>query len=266
MDVNEKKIPLLDLLCLRFPGTLKKELYARVLCGEVYVNNEKICDTKRLVDLVSHIEFRHKKFVSRGGIKLAHVLDKWNFDVKNKVFIDAGCSKGGFTDCLLKYGARLVYAIDVGYNQLAYPLRIDKRVRVYERTNILNIARDSLDPVPHAGVCDLSFRSIRKAAFHILGLLSQNVLIALVKPQFEWENPQPGFIGVIKDKETILQVCKKLIEELYSEGIFVSRVELSPICGTKGNQEIFFLLKKGRGKEKQEMISLISGCLFKSNK
>ncbi|MBN2533084.1 MAG: TlyA family rRNA (cytidine-2'-O)-methyltransferase [Spirochaetales bacterium] len=264
--MSGKKIPLLDLLCLAYPDMLKKELYAKVLCGEVYVNNEKIRDARRLVDVSSHIDFRIKEYVSRGGIKLAHVLDKWKVDVKDKVFIDAGCSSGGFTDCLLKHGARFVHAIDVGYNQLAYSLRIDKRVCVHERTNTLDIRKSSLDPAPHMGVCDLSFRSLHGAASHLLGLLSEDILIALVKPQFEWDNPEPGFRGVIKNRDTILMVCTKLVEELHSEGVTVSSAELSPVCGAKGNQEIFFLLKKQEEEQKQDIISLIAGFLFNGNK
>jgi 23S rRNA (cytidine1920-2'-O)/16S rRNA (cytidine1409-2'-O)-methyltransferase len=264
--VSEKKIPLIDLLCMSFPDTSRKDLFARVLCGEVYVNNEKICNAKRLVGMSSHIEFRYKDYVSRGGIKLAHVLNKWNIEVKNNVFIDAGCSMGGFTDCLLKHGAGIVYAVDVGYNQLAYSLRNDHRVRVYERTNIMDIQKHSLDPAPDAAVCDLSFRSIRRAASHILYLVSRNLLIALVKPQFEWENPQPGFSGVIENKDTLLLICKNLVRDLYSEGVSVSDVEFSPIRGTKGNRELFFLLKKGCGKQEQDIPALIEASLFGSDK
>ncbi|MBN2442863.1 MAG: TlyA family rRNA (cytidine-2'-O)-methyltransferase [Spirochaetales bacterium] len=256
--MNKKKIPLINLLKLKFPEIPHKELFAGILCGEVYINNEKICDKNRLVPVSSDIIFKYKKYVSRGGVKLAHVLEKWNIEVENKVYIDAGASTGGFTDCLLKHGAGLVYSVDVGYNQLAYSLRIDPRVCVYEQTNIFTIQKGSLDPQPHAAVCDLSFRSVVGAATHILDLTISDTLIALIKPQFEWENPDPGFNGIIKKTETLIEICTHLVRKLYSQDVYVSRVELSPIAGTKGNRELFFLLKKKSGEKKEDIISSIT--------
>jgi 23S rRNA (cytidine1920-2'-O)/16S rRNA (cytidine1409-2'-O)-methyltransferase len=260
--VGEKKIPLIDLLCRSFPGKTRKELYAHILCGEVYINNEKICDTKRLVQPSSHIDFRCKKYVSRGGLKLEYALDRWKIDVNEKVYIDAGCSAGGFTDCLLQRGAWCVHAVDVGYNQLDYSLRMNDRVRVWERTNIMDVRAGTLDPVPHAGVCDLSFRSLRGAASHILDLVRTNILIALVKPQFEWKHPDPGFSGVIKEKEVILTVCETLIRDLSLEGVCVSEAVFSPVRGAKGNREIFFLLQKGKGTPPGEILSLLDQSIL----
>jgi 23S rRNA (cytidine1920-2'-O)/16S rRNA (cytidine1409-2'-O)-methyltransferase len=242
--MKEKKIPLLRFLCHHYHDIEKQELYARILCGEVYVDGEKVCDGKKSVKTGSHIEFRHKDYVSRGGQKLAHVLQKWEIDVREKVVLDAGCSTGGFTDCLLKNGARYVYAVDVGYNQIDYKLRYDTRVKVMEKTNVMHITRNDLDPSPEAGVCDLSFRSIRGAASHILKLVSQGWLIALIKPQFEYNGNSSAFRGVVLENKKVYGILDTLIDELKEEKVFVSRIALSPLKGRKGNTEVFFLLNK----------------------
>jgi 23S rRNA (cytidine1920-2'-O)/16S rRNA (cytidine1409-2'-O)-methyltransferase len=177
--------------------------------------------------------------------------------VKDRVFIDAGASTGGFTDCLLQHGATYVYAVDVGYNQLAYSLRIDPRVSVRERVNIMDIKPASLDPGPYGAVCDLSFRSIHGAASHLLRCVSGDMLVALVKPQFEWENPDPSFNGVIHDVHIIPDICYQLIKKLKKDNVFVSQVALSPIPGTRGNTELFFLLKKNSGETIDTIMSKI---------
>ncbi|MBN1697862.1 MAG: TlyA family RNA methyltransferase [Spirochaetales bacterium] len=242
--MKEKKIPLLTLLCGRYPDIGREELYARIVCGEVYVNGEKVSDAKTSVTSCCTIEFLKKGFVSRGGRKLYHVLSKWRCEVNDKIFLDAGCSTGGFTDCLLKKGARLVYAIDVGYNQIDYRLRQDPRVVVMERTNITDVTAGNLTQRPSAAVCDLSFRSVRQAASHILSLVSPGWLIALIKPQFEWKHPAPGFKGIVMDNRLVYRICEHLIDDLYSEHVFVSRIERSPLKGRKGNTELFFMLKQ----------------------
>jgi 23S rRNA (cytidine1920-2'-O)/16S rRNA (cytidine1409-2'-O)-methyltransferase len=244
--VNKNKISLIDLLCLQFPEIPKKELFARILCGEVIINDEKITDPRRPVNSKSRIEFKTKQYVSRGGHKLEPILYQWNIPVKERGFIDAGASTGGFTDCLLQHGATYVYAVDVGYNQLSYSLRINPRVFVRERTNVMDIEPSCLDPKPYGAVCDLSFRSIHGAASHLLHLVSGDFLVALVKPQFEWEDPDPSFHGVIRDVHIIPHICYQLILKLKRDNVFVSRVALSPIPGTKGNTELFFLLKKNK--------------------
>ena len=145
----------------RYPQKKESELFAYVLCGNVYCDGEKIRETSRKIDSRSELEIRTKKYVSRGGYKLEGALDEWGIDCRKKIFVDAGSSTGGFTDCLLQRGASLVYAVDVGYNQLDYSLRNDSRVVVRERCNIMEL--DDLEPAPHMGVADLSFRSIAGA-------------------------------------------------------------------------------------------------------
>lgn len=240
-----KKKPLLDILINRYPDIKKKELFARVLCGEVLVQGERVKDPQRLFQENSALSISRPRYVSRGGVKLAYALKEWNYKVEGKVFLDAGCSTGGFTDCLLQHGALKVHAVDVGYNQLAFSLRRDPRVIVHERTNIMDIYH--LKPVPYAAVADLSFRSITGAALKILSLTSGGECLALIKPQFEVRDSDENFNGVIKSREIRKSVVLGTLEKLYSEGSYPHRILISPIQGKKGNQEFLLLLKKGPG-------------------
>ena len=134
-----RKLSLLDIVSRRFPETHRDVLYTKIMCGEVLVGGEKISNPSSKVFIDSEIKIVEKKFVSRGGVKLEAALDGWNPAINEKIILDAGSSTGGFTDCLLQRGAGKVYAVDVGYNQLAYSLRTDKRVNVLEKCNIMHI-------------------------------------------------------------------------------------------------------------------------------
>ena len=170
------KRALLSLLQSRFPTETKDELFARVLCGEVFVDGERVKDPKRQVSLDAEVDLESPRFVSRGAEKLEAALDAWEVAVSGKVFLDAGASTGGFTDCLLQRGAALVHAVDVGFNQLDYRLREDERVVVHERTNITAV--DRLDPPADVAVCDLSFRSLGGVARRLLALSREGWFIA----------------------------------------------------------------------------------------
>ena len=185
-----------------------------------------------------------RSFASRGGEKLAHALDAWRMDCRGVTFIDAGCSHGGFTDCLLSRGASLVYAVDVGENQLDWRLRGDQRVVVKESTNVMDIAPGDLNPSPQRAVADLSFRSLRQAASHILALTTEGTGIFLVKPQFEWRNPAPDFRGVVRGTKALASILQDLLEALRAEGAHTLKGTCSPLRGRKGNREFFFLLSR----------------------
>lgn len=237
-----KKSSLLEILLKKFPDTKRVILYSRIMCGEVLVNGEKNYNPSSKVFIDARIEIIEKKFVSRGGLKLEAALDRWNIITNKKIFLDAGSSTGGFTDCLLKRGAGGVHAVDVGYNQLAYVLRTDKRVSVYEKCNIMHL--NELTPVPDAAVADLSFRSISGAARHIIDLTSEKWLIALVKPQFEMDLLKyPDFNGVIGDKNILHNVLNGVLKKIGKDKLFVEKVMLSPIKGRKGNTEFLFLIR-----------------------
>jgi 23S rRNA (cytidine1920-2'-O)/16S rRNA (cytidine1409-2'-O)-methyltransferase len=255
---------LLDLLRHRHPELDKKELLARILCGEVQVAAETIRDPKFLISKDSVISFKPpSRFISRGGLKLDHALRVWKLDVRELVFVDAGASSGGFTDCLLQRGARRVYCIDVGYNQLDYSLRKDERVVVLERTNIMAVSRESFhgDLVPDAAVADLSFRSLRSAAGHLITLVTEGWLVALIKPQFEWRTPSADFHGVVRGAERYRDILHALIAELWREGACLSRITGSPVKGRRGNVEFLGLFSREKERSLSSLQNMVDSVI-----
>jgi 23S rRNA (cytidine1920-2'-O)/16S rRNA (cytidine1409-2'-O)-methyltransferase len=247
-------ILLKDLVKAKYPELSKKDILSKILCGEVFVDNECILDPKFKTKDESNIIIKDKrKYVSRGGDKLAHALWRWNLSVKNKVFIDAGVSTGGFTDCLIQKGAKLVYAVDVGYNQIDYKLRINPKVKLFERMKIQHIHKCNLKPAPDAAVMDLSFRSIRGISSYLLNIVEEKWLLSLIKPQFEWKNPVSGFNGIIADEKIRCEILITLLEDLWLEKSYVNRICQSPISGRKGNIEFFFLISKEETKSLSEL-------------
>jgi len=240
-----KKIPILKKLKDEYPTYNKDELTAFVICKNVYVNNELITDTKVKIDIDSNIELSFGKYVSRGGLKLEKALEVFNFDVKGKIILDAGSSTGGFSDCLLQHGAEAVHSVDVGYNQLAWKLRNDDRIIVHEKQNIMHLSE--LDPKPSLAVCDLSFRSIKNAASHILSLCGDTKMICLIKPQFEIPKFERDFSGVVEDKNLLKKILFHVFEILKDDNVFIEDIIMSPIKGRKGNIEFLSLLSKDDG-------------------
>jgi 23S rRNA (cytidine1920-2'-O)/16S rRNA (cytidine1409-2'-O)-methyltransferase len=244
--MTSRRVSLIELLKAAYPDRPEKELFARILRGDVQVNGKPIGKPGASVDRGARVILRDgPRFVSRGGEKLAHALDTWKICCGGSVWVDAGCSTGGFTDCLLAHGAFLVYAVDVGTNQLDWRLRSDPRVRVMEGTNVMHLGPGSLDPAPHRAAADLSFRSLRRVASHLLGLASEGWGIFLVKPQFEWASPCSDFRGVVRDPLTVLSIVEDLVAGLASEEVRVEKALLSPIRGRRGNRELLFLLRAG---------------------
>jgi 23S rRNA (cytidine1920-2'-O)/16S rRNA (cytidine1409-2'-O)-methyltransferase len=242
-----QKLPLMELLKQRFPRKSERELFAAVLRGDVSADGRRLMKSGERISPEAKLKIKEPvPYVSRGGEKLAHALARWHYEVQNKVFLDAGCSTGGFTDCLLKSGASRVYCVDVGYNVLDWRLRSHPRVNVRERTNVMNLSRADFSPVPHQAVADLSFRSLRCAAAHILSLTEEGIGIFLVKPQFEWRSPPSGFTGVVKEPGRLSAILTDLCEELVREGAYPVKAVESPIRGRKGNQEFLFLLSDSR--------------------
>ncbi len=255
------KRPLLTLLEKKYPHKTRKELYAAVLCGDVHVQGGFCKNPKEMFPDDVLISFHDgSKYVSRGGEKLAPVLDLWNIPVKDHVWIDAGASTGGFTDALLQHGAQLVYSVDVGYNQLDYRLRKDSRVVVMERTNAMHL--EPLDPQPYGVVGDLSFRSLSGIVRHLLSLTSGGVGVFLLKPQFEVDKT-PQFDGVVRDVDELQRICIRTIQNLASEGVYTYQIELSSIKGRRGNQE--FLLYVGVQPMDTQVEPMVLDCIAKIN-
>ena len=246
--MGHKRVRLLDLLQTRFPEISKKELHARAVCGEVFVGGERVRDPGTPVDPQAELSLTRAPYVSRGGEKLEHALMSWNLPVRGKIFLDAGSSTGGFTDCLLQHGAEGVHAVDVGYNQIDFSLRTDSRVFLHERTNLMELT--SLNPAPEAATADLSFRSIVGAAVKLLELTREEWAVVLIKPQFEYaagagagNTGAPGdFAGVIESPKRLAEVLRETVSRLDNRGIPVLRLLESPIRGRKGNREFLALI------------------------
>ncbi len=247
---KERKIPAIELLKSQYPDFDPVQLKGYIASRDVKIDGETIVDAAQRVSGTGEASIQLPGFVSRGGYKLEHALTSWAFDVKGRVCLDAGSSTGGFTDCLLRYGASAVHAVDVGYNQLDYRLRSDPRVLVHERTNILHL--EKTDPPSSIAVADLSFRSIRGVASHILSLTTDRQLIFLIKPQFEVDPDTAGFNGIITDDGLLRSTMDEVYTTLADEDVALQRLLLSPITGRKGNREFLALLSDDGGMSRSE--------------
>ena len=246
------KQPLLARLCELYPVPGRDYWYAAVLCGEVRVDGERVRDPRRAVTAASAVAVQHERaLASRAGYKLLHALEQFGVPVGGKVMLDAGAATGGFTDCLLRRGARHVHCVDVAYGALAYRLRNDARTSVHERTNVMHLQPGSLRPPPDGAVCDLSFRSLRGAAARLLGLTREGWLVALIKPQFEWRAAAAGgvvqrFDGLVRGADAIVTAVSALQADLATEGVAIRRCTPAPVSGRRGNREVLGLLAAGR--------------------
>ena len=216
---------------------------ALILAGLVYSGERKIDKAGQALadDAPLEVRGREHPWVSRGGIKLAHALDHFGWDVTGAVGLDVGSSTGGFTDVLLQKGAAKVFAVDVGTNQLAWKLRSDPRVIVHEQTNARYLTPAIVTEPVDIIVCDASFISLAKVLDTALDFAKPGGrLAALVKPQFEAEREEIGKGGVVRDPAVHLRVSQAAADWVESRGWRVEGVTQSPITGPEGNVE--FLL------------------------
>lgn len=213
--------------------------------GQVLVNGQLADKAGVMFPADCHIEISgaQSPYVSRGGLKLAEALEYFKIDPKGLTCADIGASTGGFTDCLLQQGARKVYAIDVGYGQLAWPLRQNNKVVVMERTNARYLKPDDLpDPIDLA-VIDAAFISLKLLLPPLLPLFRKEVtILALIKPQFEVGKGKVGKGGVVRDPELHEAVIREIVEFGRSLGLRSGGVTPSPILGPKGNREFLIHL------------------------
>jgi 23S rRNA (cytidine1920-2'-O)/16S rRNA (cytidine1409-2'-O)-methyltransferase len=183
-------------------------------------------------------------YVSRGGLKLEAALQAFSINAQGLTILDVGASTGGFTDCLLQHGAKRVIALDVGYGQLAWPLRNDPRVVVLERTNIRRLSSLTIEEDIHGAVIDTSFISLRIVVPATLRhLKKKGFLLALIKPQFEAGKGMVGKGGVVRNVELQKKVVAELVEFFAGLGLEVRGTMESPITGAKGNREYFVYLR-----------------------
>ena len=223
---------------------------ALILAGNVYAGDRRVAKAGDLLadDALLTVKGRDHPWVSRGGVKLAHGLDHFGFDVTGAIALDVGSSTGGFTDVLLTRGAIKVYAIDVGTNQLAWKLRSDERVIVHEQTNARALTADIVPEPIDIIVCDASFIALAKVLDAALDFARPGGrLVALIKPQFEAGRGEVGKGGVVCDPLVHQRVCDDAAAWIETKGWRVIGIETSPITGPEGNVE--FLLGARRGTE-----------------
>lgn len=217
-----------------------------ILSGDVRVNGNPVNKAGTLIDEDAEIEItKDIPYVSRGGLKLEKAIKEFNINVKDKVAIDVGASTGGFTDCLLQNGTKKVYAVDVGYGQLAWKLRKDPRVVVIERKNIRYIKPSDIGEPVDIATIDVSFISLKLVLPIVKNLLKENgEIIALIKPQFEVGKSEVGKGGIVRETEKHERVISEIKSFAIDLGFKVLNVTESPIVGQKGNVEFLIYLQK----------------------
>lgn len=227
----------------------REKARAAVMAGLIFVDGARADKAGMPVKPESIIETRGNPlvYVSRGGLKLEKAIKSFGLDLGGRVVLDVGASTGGFTDCALRNGARLVYAVDVGYGQLAWELRNDPRVVVLERTNIRFLTKDSLPETPDFATIDVSFISLSKVLPRVGELTAAEAAgVALVKPQFEAGREKVGKKGVVRDPAVhreVLNAVTALVAEL---GWVTGGLDYSPVTGPEGNIEfLIYFMKKG---------------------
>jgi 23S rRNA (cytidine1920-2'-O)/16S rRNA (cytidine1409-2'-O)-methyltransferase len=236
----------LDLLLVE-KGLAESRQRARslIMAGKVLVDTQLVDKPGAAAPVDAQIVVRDNDlaYVSRGGLKLEAALKALALSAQNLVCLDVGASTGGFTDCLLKHGAMRVYAVDVGYGQLAWPLRQDPRVHVIERTNIRHMPAEQIPESVDLITIDTSFISLKIVVPAVRKFLApQGRILALIKPQFEVGKGNVGKGGVVKDASQHAAVIESLTNNFKDQGFGCGPVVPSPILGPKGNQEFIILL------------------------
>jgi len=225
----------------------REKARAFIMEGKVLVDGAMNDKPGVKVDIEANIRLQEEDplYVSRGGRKLKGAIEAFGIDPTGMVVMDVGASTGGFTDCILQEGARKVYAVDVGYGQLAWKLQKDFRVINLERRNIRYLKREDVDEEADLILIDTSFISIEKFLSHLLGFLkSGGAILGLIKPQFEVGKGEVGKGGVVKDAALHQKVIDRISDFCRTLGLRVLGVSESPLLGPKGNKEFFIYLKK----------------------
>jgi 23S rRNA (cytidine1920-2'-O)/16S rRNA (cytidine1409-2'-O)-methyltransferase len=250
MKEKSPKIRLDLLLVNRGLVASRERARALILAGAVLVHEEPVDKAGALIaeGAIVRIRGEDHPYVSRGGVKLKGALEAFGIRVDGFSALDVGASTGGFTDCLLQEGARKVYAVDVGYGQLAWKLRNDPRVVIFERTNIRHFQGVGVEDPVDIAVIDTSFISLKHVIPSVLQFVREGGLIlALVKPQFEVGRGEVGKKGVVRDPAVHLRVVAELAAFFAEQGLSVRGTCESPLTGPEGNKEFFIWAVKKEG-------------------
>lgn len=218
-----------------------------IMAGVVYVNNQKADKAGMTVKEDDLLEVRSNplKYVSRGGLKLEKAMESFGLRLDNMICADIGASTGGFTDCMLQNGAAKVYAIDVGYGQLAWKLRTDERVVNMERTNFRYVTHEQIpDELDFCSV-DVSFISLSIIVPVMRDLMKQNACaVCLIKPQFEAGREKVGKKGVVRERKVHIETVENTVNMMLSNNMTVLGLDYSPVKGPEGNIEYLIYVKK----------------------
>lgn len=246
------------LLVSRGLAESREKARAVIMEGNVFVKGQREDKAGSMFDEAVPIEIHGQrlKYVSRGGLKLEKAVAHFDLKLEGKVCMDVGSSTGGFTDCMLQNGAKKVYAVDVGTNQLAWKLRSDPRVVCMEKTNIRYLLPEKLDEAPEFASIDVAFISLTKVLLPVRELLTPSgEVVALIKPQFEAGREKVGKKGVVREKSTHLEVIRQVLTFAWSAGFDILALEFSPIKGPEGNIEYLAWLRKTDRSVREELPS-----------
>lgn len=239
-----------------------------IMEGKVYVNNQKADKAGEQIGEKDKVELRGEmlKYVSRGGLKLEKAMNEFPIELNEKVAMDIGASTGGFTDCMLQNGAKKVYAVDVGYGQLAWKLRTDERVVNMERTNIRFVTPEDIDEELEFVSIDVAFISLKLVLPVAYNLMKNGAqMVALIKPQFEAGREKVGKKGVVRDASVHREVLVNVSEFTQETGFEILGLEFSPIKGPEGNIEYLMYAEKREDVIKKDFTEVIESLVAKSH-
>lgn len=246
----------------------REKARALIMSGVVFVNDVKVEKAGQLVDGCAHIEVRGKQnpYVSRGGLKLEKAMSLWKIDLTGKTALDIGASSGGFTDCMLAHGAKKVYSVDVGTNQLVYKLRMDTRVVCIEKTNFRSIPYERIGEQIDFFSEDVSFISVLKLCESLAQFCKPTTSgVVLIKPQFESERAQVGKGGVVRDAHVHRETVGKVIAGLEDFGWYTQALSYSPITGPKGNIEYLAYVSRACDSKYEPIDALVDRVVAESH-
>lgn len=220
----------------------------QIMIGNVIINEQKIEKAGEIINIekIKSIRIKEKDipYVSRGGLKLEKAIKEFNLDFENKIVMDVGASTGGFTDCALQNGAKFVYAVDVGTNQLDWKLRTNNKIKSIENKHINNLEKEDIEDEIDIIVMDISFISIKRVLHKIEEFLKKDgFTVFLIKPQFEAEREDIEK-GIVKDTDVHKKIIDDIVEEAKKYNLYLQNLIESPIKGTKGNTEYLAVFSK----------------------
>lgn len=228
-----------------FPS--REKARTAIMTGRILIHGNKETKAGTMIAEDTEIEVigHDLPYVSRGGLKLEKAVKDFELDFNDKIVLDIGASTGGFTDCSLQNGAKKVYAVDVGYGQLAWSLRSDSRVVVLEKVNARYLTKEQVPEPADFIVMDASFISLKKLIPHLIPFLKEDgAFVSLIKPQFEAGKEKVGKKGVVRDPAVHKEVICDLLSFFREQRLSVEKLTFSPIKGPEGNREYLVLLRK----------------------